>query len=92
MACACTLNPQSGNDTYGIPIKIGEPLSDACSRDQVMGSIPEVLKYAGFTLVGGAPASSKISNGGISNIASFFKVREGCYYNRDSILSGSTCS
>lgn len=91
MTCTCVTNPVSGNDTSYIPVKIGEPLSTACERASVIGAIPEVLRYPGFTLVGGATAATKISNGGIGNLGSFFKTRSGCYYDMDSRLSGSNC-
>lgn len=89
MACACTTGPVPGvgkDEASFIPIKIGEPLSTSCERSNIIGSIPPVLRYPGMTLVGGAPVAGKVSNAGIQNIPSFFKTRDGCYWNKNSLL------
>jgi len=89
MPCACE-NPL-GNDVYGIPVKIGEPLSTACERATVVGSIPQVLIYGGGTFVNGALVNGVVSDGGIENVAEFFKARTGCYYSMTARPFGSTC-
>lgn len=93
MAFTCKDPAQnSGNDEHAIPVKQGAPLSAACDRAATTGSIPEVIRYANWTKVAGAPVGSKISNGGIQNMSAFFKTREGCYYDKDARFSGSTCA
>jgi hypothetical protein len=82
----------SGNlEENQIPNKIGEPLSNACDRSHTIGSIPEVIRHPAFTLVDGGAVAGRPSNGGIQNMASFFKPRHGCYYDKDAKFSGSTC-
>lgn len=91
MPCDCADPAQnSGNDEFGIPIKQGAPLSSACERAHIMGAIPEVIRHPGFTLTAGGVTASKVSNGGISNMASFFKQRHGCYHDKNSQLP-TTC-
>jgi hypothetical protein len=89
MPCACS-NP-TGNDVYGIPVKIGEPLSTACERATMVGSIPQVTIYGGATFVNGALVSGVVSDGGIENLSEFFKARNGCYYSMTARPFGSTC-
>lgn len=90
MSCNCTTPSQSGNDVYGIPVKLGAPMSTACQRASIIGSIPTILRYAGFTLINGGLLATKPSNGGIGNLNSFFKNRPGCY-GENAQLSGSEC-
>lgn len=90
--CSCTVcQGQSGNPVSGIPVKVGSPLSSACERATLIGSIPEIVRFVNFTMVSGAPAINAIPMGGICNIPSFFKSRNGCFYNSNSRLSGATC-
>jgi hypothetical protein len=92
MACVCTTGPIPGvgkDEVSYIPIKIGEPLSTGCERANTTGSIPQVLRYANFTLVGGALVGGRVSNAGINNIPSFFKTRDECYHNKNSLLPSS---
>lgn len=88
MPCVCLTNPQAGNDVYGIPLKDGFPMSTACERAGITGSIPEVFQYPGFTLVARAAVTNRISSAGIANLASFFTPREGCYYRQSARLPG----
>jgi len=88
--CDCTA-PEQGNLVSNIPVKIGSPLSTACQRATTIGSIPEVTRFANFTLVDGAVAIDVVSSGGICSIPSFFQTRRGCFYDMNSRLSGSTC-
>lgn len=82
----------SGNPAGGpIPIKVGEALSSACERNVIIGAIPSIVRYPGFTLVAGGVAARKPSSGGIQNMASFFKHREGCYHDKNAQLP-STCA
>ena len=81
----------SGNTGPSIPVKIGEPLSSACERATILGSIPVVINYPGYTTINGGVAPVKVSNGGICNLASFFLSREGCYFDKNSQLA-STCA
>lgn len=92
MACSCTEYPVSGNEVANIPVKIGEPLSTACQRAVTIGSIPQIINFANFTLVDGAIPTSKPSNGGIANMGSFFTSRKGCFYNEWSQDYGTTCA
>lgn len=91
MACSCTVYDYNGNPVNQIPVKVGEPLSTACERVTAIGSIPEVIRYAGFTLVAGAPVGGIVSNGGIANPKSFFASRTGCYQDMDARVA-STCA
>jgi len=91
MSCNCTPASSSGNDVYGIPLKIGFPLSTACERANIVGSIPQVIRYAGFTLINGGLLASKPSNGGIGNPSNFFQYRSGCFGTFNGGLSGSEC-
>lgn len=92
MSCSCVPGPVAGNDVYYIANKVGAPLSTACERAVGIGAIPEVIRYAGFTLVGGTAVAGSISNAGIVNPTSFFKSRQGCYYSQNGRLAGSTCA
>lgn len=90
--CDCSVPNTSGNDVYAIPVKIGSPLSTACERSKVIGSIPVVYNLPAFTLVNGGTVQNQTSNAGICNMSSFFKSRKsGCYQPWDSRLSGSVC-
>lgn len=89
MSCSCTT--QFGNQVYGIPQKVGEPLSTACERTTIVGQIPETINFPNFTTVNGAVAASIPSDGGIQNMVEFFKSRKGCYYDMNARLYGSTC-
>mgnify|MGYP001270047970 CR=1 FL=1 len=77
----------------GIPVKVGEPLSTACDRANVVGSIPRVIRYAGFTLVDDGAISSVPSNGGIADakLVSFFNNEYGCYKGNNSRLASTCC-
>ena len=77
--------------TVGIPIKIGEPLSSACERATIVGSIPEVVRYPAFTMVNGAVVEGVTSNGGIRNTRSFFSAKSGCYEDRNARLASNCC-
>lgn len=95
MSCACpdTNNP-SGNDIQAqihIPLKVGEPLSSLNDRAVIMGSIPEVIRHPAFTLVGGGTVENKIANGGIQSLSSFFKNRQGTYFNKNAQLAANCC-
>lgn len=100
MSCNCGPYPQSGNapvgatsgNQYWIPLKVGFPLSSACERATVIGSIPEIIRYPGYTAVNGSPVVVLQSNGGISNKASFFKKRSGCYGNESGQVGGTNCA
>lgn len=89
---ACSGGNVSGNSTYHIPVKVGEPLSTACERAKTIGSIPSVIRTPWYTLVDGAVVTGDVSNAGICNTASFFKSRSGCYDSKDAQTSGSTCA
>lgn len=92
MSCDCVTGEQSGNEESYIPLKVGQPMSTPCERATVVGAIPSVVRFAGFTLVRGGVPDSKISNAGISNIGTFFKNREGCFYDKNAQLPGcSNC-
>lgn len=95
MACDCPdVNNPSGNDinaVNGIPLKVGEPLSSLNERATIMGAIPEVIRHPAFTLVAGGTVVNKMSNGGIQNMASFFKTRDGTYFNKNAQLSANCC-
>jgi hypothetical protein len=75
----------------GIPIKVGEPLSSACERATIVGSIPEVIRYPWFTKIGGGVFASTISNGGIQNTKEFFSSKKGCYEDRNARLASTCC-
>ena len=77
-----------GNITYNIPVKEGFPLTTACERATMIGSIPETIKFPGFTLVRGGVVTNRIASAGIANMASFFKSRKGCYYDNNGRVSG----
>lgn len=80
MACDCVANPNnSGNDVYWIPLKPGFPLSNACDRSHVIGSIPQIVRFPNFTLISGGVAENRTSNGGIGNLSSFFTRRDDCF-------------
>lgn len=82
----------SGNPTGGpIPIKVGEPLSSACERATVVGAIPVVIHYPGYTTINGGVAPVLVSNGGICNLGAFFLNRDGCYSDKNAQLA-STCA
>ncbi len=91
MAC---LNPAvGGNPVNNVPLKPGAPLSTACERANTIDSIPEVLRTPWFTIVGGALVTTyRVSPGGLINPNSYFKSRQGCYYNEHGRLAGSTCA
>lgn len=74
-----------------IPIKIGEPLSSACERATVVGSIPVVIRHPAFTLINGGVALNLVSNAGIRNLSSFFANPQGCYADRDARLASTCC-
>lgn len=89
MSCDCSNDPSKGiNVTSGIPVKEGFPLSTACERATIIGSIPEVIRFPNFTLVRGGTVVNRISSAGITNMASFFKTRTGCFYDKDGQVSG----
>lgn len=89
MAFDCTDDDSLGvNPTYNIPIKEGFPLSTACERSTVVGQIPQILSYPGFTLKNGATMVNRISPGGIINIASFFASKSGCFQDRNARIPG----
>lgn len=94
MACVCNLPPVGGKHTdVGVPVKIGQPLSTACERLTVIGSIPYTIRYPGWILVNNASAVNVVSDGGIENTASFFKNLSGCYQSEFAQPSGgSTCA
>lgn len=98
MSCNCASYtggasvPQSGNTQYWIPLKVGQPLSTACERATIIGIIPEVIRYPGYTAVNGSPVAVQMSNGGIANKASFFRRRSGCYGNESGQVGGSNCA
>jgi hypothetical protein len=84
----------NGNEVFNIPVKEGAPLSTACQRANMIGSIPEVISYAGFTLIDGGVKANKVSNGGIAKaqMATFFNRRgsnQGCF--GDIKFYGSVC-
>lgn len=82
----------AGNTNAPIPLKIGEPLSTSCERATIVGSIPEVIRFPGFTTVNGAIAyPSRVSSGGICNLTSFFRNHNGCYENENNRLASSCC-
>lgn len=77
---------------YNIPIKWGEPLSSACERAGVIGSIPEVTRYPGFTTINGGVFFNVPSSGGIGNLGLFFRNRgNGCYQNANARLASTCC-
>lgn len=89
MAFDCTDDDSLGvNPTYNIPIKQGFPLSTACERTNVIGQIPVVLSYPGWTLKNGATMVNRVSPGGIINTTEFFKSKSGCFQGRNGRLAG----
>lgn len=77
---------------YEIPLKEGFPLSSACERATLVGSIPEIVRHPAFTYVFGVGAIAGVaSNGGISNPVSFFQDRRGCYHDKNN-QQPSTCA
>jgi hypothetical protein len=88
-------NIKSGNAVSNIPVKIGEALSTSNQRASIIGAIPEVIRYAGFTLVGGAPSVTKASNGGFADGAALARFLNNGTYNQGVFnnipLMGSTC-
>lgn len=95
MSCECpdVYNP-SGNDIQDavhIPNKMGEPFSSLNERATIIGALPQVLRYPGFTLVNGGTIVNKMSNGGIQNLSAFFKSRTGAYYDKNAQLSAPCC-
>lgn len=88
-----TLNTpnNSGNTGPSIPIKVGEPLSTACERAHITGSIPVVIHYPGYTTVNGGAVIGTISDGGICNPAVFFLNHDGCFSDKNARLA-STCA
>lgn len=92
MACECPdLLNNSGNPVSGIPVKQGAPLSTLAQRFSGIGSIPQVLNYANFTLVNGAAVGGIPSNGGIGNPATFFRTRSGSLYNKAQTQLAELC-
>lgn len=91
MAFTCPQEPVSGHEERNIPVKQGAPLSTACERSSTRGSIPSVVRLPQVTLVAGGVSETMTSNGGIRNMKSFFKNRDGCYANVDARFSGSNC-
>ena len=92
MACGCPdILDNSGNPVSGIPVKIGAPMSTLGQRFVTVGSIPQVLNYANFTLVDGGVVSGVPSNGGILSTASFFRSRTGSLYNSNSAQLAELC-
>lgn len=82
MPCPCpSIYDNSGNAVYGIPLKVGQPLSTLPQRFVGVGSIPSVINFGGFTTVDGALVTGVPSNGGIGNPVSFFSTRSGSLYN-----------
>jgi len=87
---------QNGNDVYNIPVKEGAPLSAANERaGNILGSIPSVVRFPSFTLIGGAVKASKASNGGFASEAGLTnmlnkRIGEGAYDNLG--YFGSTCA
>lgn len=97
MACDCpSLLNNSGNDVYGIPVKVGQPLSTLAQRFSTVGSIPFVLNYPGFTVVNcGVVANTRQSNGGIGSMKNFFRYRGPCgnvYNNEQANLAALCCA
>lgn len=89
MAFDCDTDLSKGvNPTYNIPIKEGFPLSTACERTTVIGQIPEIFSYPGFTLKNGATMVNRISPGGIVNMTQFFASKSGCFQDRNARISG----
>jgi len=74
-----------------IQLKPGEPISSACERAGIIGSIPQIVRYPSFTMINGTVAAGQVSNGGIRNLRSFFTVRSGCYENDNVRLSSNCC-
>lgn len=98
MACDCpdVLN-NSGNSINAenhIPIRSGAPMSTLNQRNSIMGSIPQVVRYAGFSLVDCGVVVNKPSNGGIQNPSLFFK-NQNCggsiYANQNTQLPVNCC-
>lgn len=86
---------QNGNEVYNIPVKEGFPLSAACERVNHLGSIPEVIRFPSFTLIGGAVKASKVSSGGFASDSALSnmlnkRIGTGCYAELG--LLGSTCA
>lgn len=100
MSCNCVGYPQSGNAPFGavsgtqywIPLKSGFPMSTACERATIIGSIPEIIRYPGYTTVNGSPVVVLQSNGGIANKALFFKRQSGCYGSDSGQIGGTNCA
>lgn len=98
MACDCpdVLN-RSGNSVNAenhIPVKVGAPLSTLNQRATLMGSIPQVVNFAGFTLVDCGVVTNLVSNGGIKNPGLFFKnpaCGASTYLNSNSQLAVNCC-
>ena len=88
---SCVATNPSGNLVSQIPVKVGTPLSSACERAVTDGSIPQIVRFANWTQVNGAPVQNRVSMGGICSIPSFFKTRNGCFYSSKGRLSGATC-
>lgn len=81
-------------DTGAIrPRKIGEPLSTACERANVVGSIPVVIRYPSYTLVSGGAVAGITSSAGISEdkMASFFTYNLYSCYSQNARVA-STCA
>jgi hypothetical protein len=92
MSCSTVPGNLGGNDSFFIPLLVGEPLSTACERANLIGSVPVILRWANFTTVNGAVATSKLPSAGIMNKASFFSTRGGCYQNPNGNIGVSTCA
>lgn len=98
MACDCpdVLN-RSGNSINAenhIPVKVGAPLSTLNDRANIMGSIPRVVNFAGFTLVNCGVVTNQVSNGGIKNAKLFFQnpsCSGSTYANDNSQLAVNCC-
>lgn len=93
MACApCpSILNNSGNPVYGIPVKVGAPMSTLSQRFVGVGSIPQILNYANFTLVDGGLIGGVPSSGGIANPIAFFSTRSGSLYNNANADLAAVC-
>lgn len=58
-----TIASNSGNEVYNIPTYVGAPLSTACERATIKGSIPDVINFFNYTTVNGAVATSEPTMG-----------------------------
>lgn len=81
-----------GNEVYNIPLKVGEALSTACERANLVGSVPDITYYPQFTKVAGGVIGRSPFPAGFSeaSLKIFMRAgRDGCY--GENTVQASTC-